>query len=292
MIRSLRRWSIVFLIPGLALYLYIVIGPMVQAVNTGFYEWKPGLQAVFIGLDNYADLFTDQVFLRSVGNTFTLMLGAMAIQLPLGFVFALLIHRKVRGHAFFQTVFFIPMVLSTVVIAVLWAQIYQPRFGLLNTALEWLGLSALQRSWLGDTETALWSIIAVVGWQFVGLYMLIFLAALQRIPASITEAAALDGAVGWRRTRTITLPLIFDSFKLSVILAVTGSVQYFNLIWAMTQGGPANSSSVLASFMYIEAFRNSNLGLAAAVATVMLALNFVLAVGLQKVLHREPYELG
>lgn len=292
MTRNLRRWSIVFLIPGLALYLYIVIMPSLQVMNNSLYDWQAGQEAIFTGLGNFTKLFADRTFIDAAWHTLALLVGAMIIQLPLGFLFAVLIHRKLPGSNFFQAVFFIPMVLSSVVVAVLWTQVYQTRFGLLNTFLRALGLEDWTRSWLGDPKTALWAVIVVVGWQFVGLYMLLFLAALQRIPLSIYEAGSLDGATGWAQLRHLTIPMTFDTFKLAIVLVVTGSVQYFNLIWAMTLGGPANSSSVLASYMYIRAFQESRLGYAAAVATVMLLLNLILAVGLQRLFRRDPLELG
>lgn len=292
MTRNLRLWSLGFLVPATALYLLIVIVPSIRVVNDGFFDWQVGQTPEFVGLGNYRDLLDDSAFISSAWHTLALLVGALVIQIPLGFLFALLIHRGSRGAGFFQTVFFIPMVLSSVVIAVLWTQVYQGDFGLLNTVLRAMGLDSLTRSWLGDTDTSLGAVIVVVGWQYVGLYMLIFLAAMQRIPRSIYEAGWLDGASGWGEVRRLTIPMLSDSVKLSVILVVTGSVQYFNLIWAMTMGGPAGSSSVLASFMYERAFLEGRLGYASSVATVMLVLNLLLAVGLQRVFRRDPIEFG
>lgn len=289
---SLRKWAAIFLLPGLALYLYIVIVPSIQVINDGFYDWSAGQSPVWAGLANYREMFSDTVFTDSLVNTLILLVGALIIQIPLGFLFALLIYRKLPGSGFFQSVFFIPMVLSTVVIAVLWTQVYQPDFGLLNGLFKMLGLSNWMHAWLGDTNTALYSVVVVVGWQFVGLYMLIFLAAMQSIPVPVLDAGQLDGASGWRQTRHLLLPMLFDTVKLSMILVVTGAVQYFNLIWAMTKGGPANSSSVLASYMYTKAFTDNRLGYAAAVATFMLVINLLLAVGLQRLFRRDALELA
>lgn len=287
---TLRRWSLLFLLPGLALYLTVVIVPSISVVDYGFFDWSAGQRGRPAGLDNYVEMFTDPELWAALWHTFVLLVGAMAIQLPLGFLFAVLIHKRYPGSGFFQAVFFIPVVLSTVVIGVLWTQVYQAQYGLLNAALDALGLAGLTHAWLGETGTALMSVVVVVGWQYVGLYMLIFLSAMQAIPRSIYEAGELDGAVGWRQTLTLTVPMLLDTVKLSVILVVTGSVQYFNLIWAMTKGGPANSSSVLASYMYVKAFQDNRLGFAAAVATFMLLLNLLLAVGLQRLFRRDPLE--
>lgn len=290
--RNLRVWSLLFLLPGLALFIYIVVLPTIQVVNSSLYDWSPGQEGTFVWFRNFSQMFADPSFRESLLHTLVLLVGAMVIQIPLGFFFAYLIFKRYVGSGFFQTVFFIPMVLSSVVIALLWTQVYNLDFGLFNTLLRGVGLGDLARPWLGDPSTSLISVVMVVGWQYVGLYMLIFLAALQRIPNSIFEAAELDGARGTRQFRSIVTPLVFDTLKLSVILVVTGSVQYFNLIWAMTQGGPANSSSVLASYMFIKGLQESRLGYAGAVATVMLVLNLVLAIGLQRMFRREPLELG
>ena len=290
--KNVRWWAAGFMLPGLALYIYIVIMPAVTVVNDSFYNWSAGQTPVAIGLGNYREMIHDSVFISSVWHTVALLIGALIIQIPLGFFFAVLIYKKYRGSSFFQAVYFIPVILSTVVIGVLWTQVYQAQYGLLNTVLRAVGLGGLQHAWLGETGTTLYAVIVVVGWQYVGLYMLIFLAAMQAIPPSLFEAGELDGAVGWRQTTRITIPLMLDTVKLSVILVVTGAVQYFNLIWAMTKGGPANSSSVLASYMYTEAFTNNRLGYGAAIATVMLVVNLVLAIGLQRVFRRDPLEVG
>ncbi|MFI6600507.1 carbohydrate ABC transporter permease [Nonomuraea sp. NPDC050536] len=289
---SLRRWAVAFLLPGAALYLLVVIVPTFSVVNYGFFDWSAGEPARWVGLANYREMFADPQLISALWHTFALLVGAMAIQIPLGFLFAVLIHKRYPGGGFFQAVYFIPVVLSTVVIGVLWTQVYQPQYGLLNSVLDGMGLSGLTHAWLGETGTALASVIVVVGWQYVGLYMLIFLAALQSIPKSIYEAGELDGATGWRQTVWLTIPMLLDTVKMSVILVVTGAVQYFNLIWAMTKGGPAGSSSVLASYMYTKAFQDNRLGFAAAVATLMLVINLVLALGLQRLFRRRPLEFG
>lgn len=290
--KSLQRWSIAFLVPGTVLFCLIVIYPVVRTLQYSFTNWSGVGPLTNVGFANYINLWADPVFISSLVHTFLIMIGTMVIQIPLGFILASLISKKLRGYKFFRTVFFIPVVLSTVVIAELWIQIYQPQYGIVNALLRAVGLASWVRPWLGDVHTALWSVIAVVGWEFVGLYMIIFLSALQRIPATLTEAAELDGAVGWSQTRYITLPLMFDTFKLAMILLVTGSVQYFNLIYLMTNGGPANSTSVLASYMFRYAFQENQLGYASAVAGFMLVVSLVLAIGLQILFRREPIELA
>lgn len=293
MTRTLRAWGLAFLVPGLALYLFIVIWPSIQVVNNSLFAWTPGLPADFVGLGNFVRIFSDPVFMKAIGHTFVLLAGALIIQIPIGLLIALILHRRgPRTRDILQTAFFIPMILSSAVIAVLFIQVYAPQFGLLNTILRAVGLESLAKPWLGDPSTALLAVVAVIGWQFVGLYMLIFMAALRRIPPAIYEAGELDGAVGFHRLRHITLPLIFDSVKLSVMLVITGAVQYFNLIWAMTKGGPANESNVLASYMFVKSFQDSQPGYGAAVAAVMLAINLVLAIALQAAFKRDPIELG
>ena len=290
--RSMRRWSVAFLAPGIVLFCLIVIYPVLRMLQYGFTNWTGVGPLTWVGFANYINMWQDPIFVGSLIHTFLLMVGALVIQIPLGFLLAMTLSRRLAGYRFFRTVYFIPVVLSTVVIAQLWTQVYQPQFGIINALLRGVGLGSLARPWLGDAQTALWSVIAVVGWEYVGLYMVIFLSALQRIPVSLTEAAALDGAVGWSQTRHLTLPLLLDTFKLSIILVVTGSVQYFNLIYLMTEGGPANSTSVLASYMFLHAFQENQFGYASAVAGFMLVVSLVLAIGLQFVFRREPIELA
>ncbi len=290
--KSLLRWSLLFLVPGTLLYILVIIYPVVTMFKYSLTNWQGGDTSDFIGIKNYLKLWYDPVFLQSIAHTFLLMLGALIIQIPLGFLLAIILYRRPFGYRIFRSVYFIPLVLSTVIIGTLWLQIYEPQHGLLNTLLDGLGLHALTQPWLGNVHTSLASIIVVVGWQYVGLYMVIFLSALQTIPPTLFEAASIDGAKGWMREIYITVPLLLDTFKLSVILVVTGSVQYFNLIWLMTAGGPANSTSVMASYMFLHAFQSSEFGYASAAAGVMLILSLFLALVLQRVFKREVIELG
>ena len=292
MTRTLRRWALAFLVPATLVYVLTVIYPAVRVIQYGFFNWQTGGPLKWAGLSNYAAMFHDPVFVGSVEHTAELLAGAMVIQIPLGFLFALLIFKRYPGHRLYRTVYFIPVVLSTVVIGELWTEVYATPYGLLNAVIRLLHLGNGAQSWLGDPKTALWSVIVVVGWQYVGLYVLIFLSAMQAIPRALFEAAALDGAVGWAQTRRLTIPVLLDTFKLASILLVTGSVQYFNLIWVMTQGGPANASQVIASYMFIQAFTNNQLGYASAVATFMLLSSLVLAIALQRLFRRAPLELA
>lgn len=292
MTRTLRRWALAFLVPATLVYVLTVIYPALRVIQYGFFNWQTGGPLKWAGLSNYTAMFHDPVFVGSVEHTAELLVGAMVIQIPLGFLFALLIFKRYPGHGLYRTVYFIPVVLSTVVIGELWTEVYATPYGLLNGVIRLLHLGNGAQSWLGNPKTALWSVIVVVGWQYVGLYVLIFLSAMQAIPRALFEAAALDGAVGWAQTRRLTIPVLLDTFKLAFILLVTGSVQYFNLIWVMTQGGPANASQVIASYMFIQAFTNNQLGYASAVATFMLLSSLVLAIALQRLFRRAPLELA
>jgi raffinose/stachyose/melibiose transport system permease protein len=288
----LRRWALAFLVPATLVYVLTVIYPAVRVIQYGFFNWQTGGPLKWAGLSNYTAMFHDPVFVGSVEHTAELLAGAMVIQIPLGFLFALLIFKRYPGHRLYRTVYFIPVVLSTVVIGELWTEVYATPYGLLNAVIRLLHLGNGAQSWLGDPKTALWSVIVVVGWQYVGLYVLIFLSAMQAIPRALFEAAALDGAVGWAQTRRLTIPVLLDTFKLAFILLVAGSVQYFNLVWVMTEGGPANASQVIASYMFIQAFTNNQLGYASAVATFMLLSSLVLAIALQRLFRRAPLELA
>jgi len=184
-----------FLLPAFAIYAVFVLYPIVQSIRYSLHEWSgisPGFD--FVGLENYRTLVRDDVFWKALRNNLILVVASIAIQLPIGLGLALLAEQRLRGWRVFRTVWFLPLLMSTVAIGLLWNYIYDPTFGLLNTALHTFGLDSWQRGWLGEKETALASVIAVICWQYIPFYMVLFIAGLTTIPGDLLEAARLDGA--------------------------------------------------------------------------------------------------
>jgi raffinose/stachyose/melibiose transport system permease protein len=216
-VRVREAWVITaFLAPALLVYATFVLYPIVQSVGYSLYQWSgiaPGF--TFVGLGNYQEILRTPIFWKALGNNLILVVASIVIQLPLALGVALLLSTKLRGMRIFRTVYLFPLLMSTVAIALLWTFIYNPNLGLLNALLDAARLRGLQRGWLGDEATALWSVIGVISWHFVPFYMVLFLAGLANIPPELYEAARLDGADHRGVFRHVTLVLFLIAFLIS-----------------------------------------------------------------------------
>ncbi|MFM9107165.1 MAG: carbohydrate ABC transporter permease [Chloroflexota bacterium] len=279
-----------FLLPAFAIYAVFVLYPILQSIRYSLHEWSgisPGFE--FVGLGNYRTLIGDDVFWKALRNNLILVVASIAIQLPIGLGLALLAEQRLRGWRVFRTVWFLPLLMSTVAIGLLWNYIYDPTFGLINTALHTFGLDSWQRGWLGEKETALGSVIAVICWQYIPFYMVLFIAGLTTIPADLLEAARLDGASGWTLFRSVTLPLLRPVIRTSAILSLIGSLKYFDLIYVMTGGGPGDATQLMATYMYENAFTQFDMGYGSAIAVALFLIAFVIT-GL--VLYLDQFRAG
>ena len=226
----------------------------------------------WVGLENYKNLFEDRIFLTSLKNNLLMVVGSLLAHLPLALLLGNFLFHKVRGSQFFQSVFFLPCVVCGVAVGLTWTFIYNSQFGLVNSILDGLRAAGLKREWLSDEKTVILAIIVVVMWQFVGYHMVIQLAAMRSIPAEMFEAATVDGASSWQQFKMITLPMIRPMIKVDAILIITGSLKYFDLVMAMTKGGPNHASEVMSTYMYTSAFRTLKFGYASAIANILLIL--------------------
>ena len=193
-------------------------------------------------------------------------------QIPLGLIMALLLFAPIRGIRLFRTVYFMPFLMSTVAIGLLFVFIFDPNFGLVNNLLGLVGLDSWQRGWLGESDTAIWSVVTVISWQFSPFYMILFRASIVGIPDELYEAAEIDGANKWQKFIKVTFPLLMPTIVTSSILAIIGSLKYFDLIYVMTNGGPNNSTELMATYMYKQAFTNFNMGYGSAVSFGMFII--------------------
>lgn len=263
------------LLPALILYVLFVIWPILRSFWYGFFDWNGLSQPVFNGVDNFAKIFSDPVFWQSLKNNLYVVVASVLLQIPLGLLAAVLLNGQVKASRFFRTAFFIPMVLSTVVVGLLWSTLLNSQAGPVNALLMMLGMGFNQTpDWLGDPNLAIVTLCGVIVWQFVGLYMIIFLAALQNIPDELLEAAAIDGATPSDRLWRIQLPLVWPTVIASVVLCISGSMRSFDLIFVMTQGGPANATEVMATYMYNKTFAVSQYGYGSAVSLVITVISF------------------
>jgi raffinose/stachyose/melibiose transport system permease protein len=280
---------IIFLAPAMLLFLLFILYPVCNTIYLSFHHWKGiyGSPVTFAGLTNYKQVLQNDAFWRSLLNSFYFMIGGFLVLMPLSFGLALLITSKLKGTKLMKTAYFMPVMLSTTAVALMWVYILNPSYGALNGLLSTVGLEHLTRDWLSTPGLNIWCIILVNEWMYAGYNMLIFAAGLVSIPGDIYEAAAIDGCTGWRKLRYIAIPLSRESFKIFSILCITGCLKAFDLVWAMTKGGPNHTSEVPASLLYNEAFTFKFFGNSSAIGVLLLALGIFLSITVNKALKRE-----
>ncbi|RXZ79197.1 sugar ABC transporter permease [Paenibacillaceae bacterium] len=274
-LRGTRLAILLGLLPSLIIYIGIAIIPIGLSMYYSLYNWDGISDKVFVGFGNFKTIFSDDIFWLSVKNNVIIMLTGLLGQLPLGLLLALLLNTKLKGSSFFRTVGFLPVVISAVMVSLIWGMIYNTEYGFLNSFLGLIGLESWQRNWLGDPSWSMFSISIAYIWQNCGLYMIIFLAALQNIPSEVNEAAELDGATGLRRIFFITIPMIRATIVFSVIYSISNSFRVFDLIQILTGGGPAHQTEVMTVFMYNNAFINRQFGFGSAVSILILLFSLI-----------------
>jgi raffinose/stachyose/melibiose transport system permease protein len=278
----------VFILPCLLFYIAFVFAPILVSVGYSFVEWAGMGKAVFVGLENYFVMFTnDPIFWPSVLRTLYISLFSLA-QIPVAVMFAILLSRFVRRPNMLVSIYFLPVILSVVVVGQLWKAIYNPASlgGMLNGLLTSVGLQSWTRTWLADPEIAIFAICFVIFWQYIGYHILIQFAGVQNISSDIYEAASIDGAEGFKADRYITIPLLAPVIKISVVLGVIGSLKAFDKIIVMTGGGPGNSTEVISTHMYYMTFNSFKYGYGSALSTFLVVLCLVMTVVLNLLFKR------
>lgn len=281
--KKITPW--LFLAFPLALYLIWVIGPALYTMYLSLTEWDGLSKPVFVGLENFRLLFDDPVFIKSLVNNVKWLGIFIAIPVVLGLALAMILNEEIAGDKFFKAAIYSPMILSPAVIGLIWGWIYDPAGGLLNTTLNAVGIKGLvafilrlpegaSPGWLSDPRAVLYCIIAAAAWRHTGYVMILYLTGLKGIPSDVIEAASVDGATGWKLFRYILFPLLKPSTIIVVVVTIIESLRAFDMVNIMTQGGPFNSSNVLANFMYIEAFKNYRMGYGAAIAVILFMIMF------------------
>lgn len=278
-----------FVLPTFLLFTVIVILPIFYSIYYSTLKWDGFSKGVFVGLSNYRKLFVNNTdgFLQSALNSLILALISVGIQLPVSLFLALVLSRGIRGERFFRTVYFIPVIISTVVIGQLWMKIYNADYGLVNTALNALGLHSLTNAWLADPRTALGAVFAAMLWQYVGYHMLLMYASAKSISPDIYEAALIDGASETKMALSITIPLMKPILCVCIVFAVTGSFKAFDLIYVMTGGGPLHSTEVPTTLMYTTVFFRYQYGYGSAMAIFIIVECLVFTVVIQKLFSKD-----
>ncbi len=271
-----------FLLPAVLVMLVFVYLPVVQNFYYSLFKWSaidPKMD--FVGLQNYVKILKDSIILVSLRNNVLYALISVLFQVGLALVLAAMLESHLirpRWGTLFRNTLFLPSVLAITVVALTWQLIYRPDTGLINQALRAAGLEALTRTWLGEEGTAIYSIIGVSQWQWVGYCMVLFVVAIQAIPEELYESARIDGASAWQQFRAITVPLVRESTLVLTTVTVIGGFKVFDIVWVMTAGGPNHASETLGNYLYRVGFRNDEMGYAAAIATLLFVITFVLTI--------------
>lgn len=283
----------IFVLPALIIFAAIVLLPIFISAYYSVLKWDGIGKGIYIGLQNYRDLFqnvNNDGFPKSVVNSFLLAGLSVFVQLPLSLFFALVLARGIKGENFYRTVYFFPVIISTVAIGQLWLKIYHPNYGLLNTFLAAVGLKEMARQWLGSMDTALGSVFVASLWQYIGYHMLLLYAAAKSVPKEIYEAAKIDGASSLSSAFRVTIPLIMPMIKVCVTFAIIGSLKSFDLIYILTNGGPVHATEMPSTLMFNSIFRKYMYGYGSAVSVLIIAACLVLTIGIQKFFKAEQVE--
>lgn len=272
------------------MFLAFVIFPVILAAYYGFYRWKGyGSPTDFVGLGNYAIIFTDRAFHEVLTHNGIIVVLSLIIQLPIAIILALLLNQKIRGRSIIRVLIFVPYVVSEVIVGIGWSLMLQSA-GAVNDLLQTIGLGALQADWLSDPKIAIWSLMVIISWKYIGFAVILFLAGLQSIPEELFEAASIDGASYWQIQRRITLPLLGPTLRIWAFLSIIGSLQLFDLvfiIWGQYVASTAGTST-MATYMVANGRTSGNYGYGNAVAVVMFLISLVIALAYQRfVLRRD-----
>jgi ABC-type sugar transport system permease subunit len=281
----------VFVAPAIILIIVFMVVPIFEALSLATYEWNGVRPREYVGFENFQDLWTDRFFLGALRHTVVFSILGTVGTVTLGLLLAVAISRRVPGASIYRIVFYLPVMVPITVVGALWVRILEPNFGLLNTFLRSIGLEGLAKSWLGDINLALYVLIAVTIWQYAGFPMIVLLAAIENISEEIHEAATLDGVSEWQRLRFMTLPLIKPVLISISVLQIIFSLKIFDLVWVMTRGGPGQSTDVLGTFLFDEAFFKRKYGYASAVAVAMFIIIFAITYIYQRIVRVENAKL-
>jgi ABC-type sugar transport system permease subunit len=278
--------------PALIIFLAFVIFPVVMAAYYGFFKWKGyGAPTDFVGLDNYLIILRDPTFIDALQHNFTIVVLSLVMQGPVAIGLALLMNRKMRGQSVIRVLIFVPYVISEVVVGTGWSLMLQTN-GAVNGMLEKLGLGAFTQDWLSNPDIAIWTLMVIITWKYVGFAVILFLAGLQSIPQELNEAAAIDGATFWQIQWRISLPLLGPTVRIWAFLSIIGSLQLFDLvyiIWGQYVAATAGTST-MATYMVVNGRNAANYGFGNAVAVVLFFISLVIALTYQRFVLRRDTE--
>jgi raffinose/stachyose/melibiose transport system permease protein len=276
-------------LPAISLYVFLFLIPVLNNFRYALTKWDGIEQPEFVGLDNFTKLATnDDLATKVLGNNIEFMFWVVIFQTGFALLFATYLVKNTRTTLFFRTLFFFPTILSSVSVAMIWLFLYDPNYGAINTTFKKIGLDSFALNWLGSESSALYAIIFVQVWFHTGQMMVIYIAGLQQIPAELYEAANVDGASRWQQFKSVTWPMALPTSAVVVAYTTIQSFKAFDLVYATTQGGPNNTTSILTTMIFQTAFNEFRFGYAASQSIIMVIMIFLIT-GLQKRILRTRY---
>jgi ABC-type sugar transport system permease subunit len=284
--------NLVWVLPVFALLAVLLVYPLASGLQLSLQRTTGSPQSDFVGLNNYVEAVTgDGIFHQAVANTVVFTIAAIVLQTAIGLLIAILISELRQGRLPYRMIFFAPVVLSSAAVGSVWQWVYAPIFGPLTNLLAALGLAEVSSSLLATQATALWAIMGAFVWRWAGFNTVIYLAGVQSIPKDYYEAAMLEGAGGVRRFRHITWPLLLPYTYTVVLLTTMGTLRIFDMMWIMTQGGPAHATETIATYIFTTAFRFLRVGYAQSLAFILLGLVAALTLLLSLTLRKRADEM-
>jgi raffinose/stachyose/melibiose transport system permease protein len=279
-----------FVLPAFIVFFVMVIVPIFMSGYYSLLKWDGIGNGTFIGYKNYIEIFTkNKYFSKSLVNSIILAALSVFVQLPISLTLALVLARGIKGEKFYRTVYFVPVIISTVVIGELWKRIYDLDYGILNNVLQTIGLGHLKTSWLGSEKTALIAVFAAIVWQYIGYHMLLMYSSAKTIPEELYEAAKIDGADELTTAFKITIPLMKPILNICVTYAIVGSLKTYDLVAVITKGGPMHASEVPSTLMYTTIFFKNQYGSGSAMAVFIVLECLLLTLIVQKIFKTENY---
>ncbi|MFI7587418.1 carbohydrate ABC transporter permease [Spongisporangium articulatum] len=273
--RRERLAGLAFLVPALVLFAVFVVYPIIYNVQASTLKWDGVNAGQAVGLGNYRDLFHDPVFFTTLKNSGWWILLTIVPQAVIGFALAYALNHQLRGRNLYRVIFFVPAVLSPVVVGIVWQRIFDPFNGVFASIGQTTGIDALSQPWLSDPKTAIFACIVVNVWMWTGFSMLFYLAGLQLVDQSVLEAARIDGASQWQTITRILFPLLKSTHLSLLLLGIIGSLKTFELVYVLTEGGPNHASEMLPTYTFKQAFQLQSVGYGSTISVVLLVIAVV-----------------
>ncbi len=267
-----------FLLPALIIYLSVIVFPVFYSLFISLFKWNGVAEMQFVGLGNYITLFTgDAVFLRALKNNLIWIVLTVLVTMTVSLLFAVILNKQFRGRTIFRALFYFPAVVAPIAVAIIWRWIYNPNIGFVNLLFKALG-STYKQTWISDPKVAIFAVFFASLWAGIGQPMILFLAGLQGVSIDILEAATIDGAGPVKKFFLVTIPLMKQTFVMVLATLITAAMKVYDIVAGLTDGGPNNSTQMLATYMYSQTFQYNNVGMGTAVAVLMLVMMLVVII--------------